>query len=299
MARAPQKKVRREEGEEEEEGGDDDEDFDGEGGDEEIDGEEGDNDIDEEDFGGDFAGISGPDSEEILSELLEEYAERDLVLFHRAVAEGVLKKVTKDLKDHPDWLESTLIDLEAFPEVKKCNYIDFGSFSRFSNVRFQSTPYPDVEQVVTGYDGKPNELYPTGQIDEPETDLDSAFWTPLLRACKCGKTQVMKHLLNAGANKNYESPCRANVISCLLDGIREDNDELAKNIALVATLENINIREFMNDVLTDEELSELVVVNALLSNGYVLKADSEIFSDDMESWIDAEIVKVLKANSQK
>jgi hypothetical protein len=134
-------------------------------------------------------------------------------------------------------------------------------------VRFQSTPYPDVEQVVTGYDGNPNELYPTGQIDEPETDLDSAFWTPLLRACKCGKTQVMKHLLNAGANKNYESPCRANVISCLLDGIREDNDELAKNIALVATLQNINIREFMNDVLTDEELSELVVVNALLSNG--------------------------------
>jgi hypothetical protein len=55
----------------------------------------------------------------------------------------------------------------------------------------------------------------------------------------------------------------------------------------------------MNDVLTDEELSELVVVNALLSNGYVLKADSEIFSDDMESWIDGEIVKVLKANSQK
>jgi len=242
--------------------------------------------------------ISGPDSEEILYELYEKFADRDLVLFHRAVIAGNETEVKLALKEHPEWLEATLIDVEAFPEVKKCNYIDFGSFSRFSNVRLQSTPYPEVEQYKTGDKGSPNEFFPSGYVDYPETHLDTAFWTPLLRACYGNHTNLTEVLVAAGANRNYTSPCKTNAIDCSLNNCSiDDMESLERNVALVATKESINAKDYITLVVTNEDLNHKRVVQALLDHGHMLRLNSEVMQSEMESWMKAEIVALLKATA--
>jgi len=299
MARNQLKKSRR--GEEEEDEVEEEEEYEEEGAEEGAEEGEEDDDVEEDEGEGDEGAvgeISGPDSEEILSELYEKFADRDLVLFHRAIAGGNETEVKNALKEHPEWLEATLINVEAFPEVKKCNYIDFGSFSRFSNVRLQSTPYPEVEQFKTGDEGAPNELFPTGQVDQPEPNLDTAFWTPLLRACYGNHTNLLKLLVAAGANKDYTSPCKNNVVDCLLNNCCiDDAESLERNLALVATKESINAKDYITQVLTDEELSHKRIVQALLDHGHVLRVDSELMQGEMESWLDAEIVTLLKATA--
>jgi hypothetical protein len=58
--------------------------------------------------------IEGPDSEELLSQLLEQYADRRLVMLHRGVIKNDLSFVTVLLEKNTDWKESTHKPLASY-----------------------------------------------------------------------------------------------------------------------------------------------------------------------------------------
>jgi hypothetical protein len=235
--------------------------------------------------------IEGPDSEEILSELYERFAPRELVLFHRAVCNNDLEKVTEALQNHPEYIESLLIPPEGFEEVKKCNDIDFNNMTGFRGLGTQTSKYPAVRQFVTGEDDEPNELYPTGALDEQEDNLDTAFWTPLLRACYHGEPEMVSLLIDNGANKNYQSPCYANAISCCLQANTE-NENIVSNLLMVASPENILFQDYFFIVLSDE-VQSVEIVQALLDISCPVYSDSEMFGEGWNEWVDPEVVALL------
>jgi hypothetical protein len=75
--------------------------------------------------------IEGPDSEELLSELLRLYGDRPVIKFHRAVMNNDIASVTEQLGNHPEWLESTLMPVATYEEVAKCNDMDYDAFWSF------------------------------------------------------------------------------------------------------------------------------------------------------------------------
>jgi ATP phosphoribosyltransferase regulatory subunit HisZ len=106
--------------------------------------------------------IEGPDSEELLSELLRLYGDRPVIKFHRAVMNNDIASVTERLGDHPEWIESTLIPVAAHEEVAKCNDMDYDAFLEYPGVVPQASNYPVVQQFVSGLTVGPNELYTRG-----------------------------------------------------------------------------------------------------------------------------------------
>jgi hypothetical protein len=236
--------------------------------------------------------IEGVDSEELLSQLLEQYADRRLVMLHRAVIKNDLAFVTEVLEKHPEWKESTLMPLASYEEVVKCNGMDYDSFTRFPGVVKQKALYPEVKQFTTGDADEPNELYPIGEYDQPETNLDTVFWTPLLRACYAGNTEMIMLLVDSGANKDYRSPCGANVISMCLESIQRE--VLVENLTLVRTDDNVLFADFIFQAIMDEDLATVDVIQGLLDIGVPIDKGSELFQDDWRSWVNPDIVALLE-----
>jgi hypothetical protein len=75
-------------------------------------------------------------------------------------------------------------------------------------------------------------LFPTGTYDEPETDLDACFQTPLTRACAAGVAEAVELLAALGADKAARSPCG---VTPLLAVLRSPGDT-AERAALVAAV---------------------------------------------------------------
>jgi hypothetical protein len=235
--------------------------------------------------------IEGPDSEELLSELYTRFAPRELVLFHRAVCQNDLEKVTEALQNHPEYIESLLIPPEAYEEVSKCNEMDFDNMTGYPGLSAQSSKYPAVQQFVTGEDDEANELYPTGALDEPEVNLDTAFWTPLLRACFHGEPEMVSLLSDSGANKNYQSPCYANAVTCCLQANTE-KENIVSNLLMISSPENVLFQDYFFSVLSEEDAS-VEVVQALLDISCPVYKESEMFSEGWTEWVNPEIVAVL------
>ena len=238
-----------------------------------------------------FSTIEGPDSEEILGDLYQKYADRNLVLFHRAVVAGNVDKVTESLAAHPEWLESTLFPHAAFDTVRQCNAMDYDEFTRYGLVE-QTSKYPEVPQFISGDSDIPNELFPTGEYDEPETNLDTVFWTPLMRACYSGSTEMISLLVDAGADKDFRSPCQANVITACLRSFHFEN--LSANLLLVRSDTNVLFKDYLLEVMMNEDLGNSEIVQTLLDCGVPVDKDSELFQGDWRSWIDPDVVAVLE-----
>ena len=236
--------------------------------------------------------IDGADTEELLSELYEKYADRELVRFHRAIAAGNVELVNNYLQEHPEWIDAPLIALTCQEEVKKSNGLDFDLIGSFPGISLQTTAYPEVPQFVTGNDGEPNELYPTGDVGEPETNLDTAFWSPLLRACYSGNADVISCLCERGANKNFVSPCHANALTAVLRN-PFDTDCIPSNLRTVATAENVKFLDYFFMALTNEDLSRVDIIQALLDVNCPVDRNSETFQGDWRSWIEPDIAECL------
>lgn len=198
--------------------------------DEEENGEDGESEFFEE------GGISGPDSEEIFMDLVERFAPRPVIALHRAVLRGDSSAVAELLNSNAVSVDATLLPVAAFVEVKKCNALDFDSIPE---VVAQTEAYPAVEQMTTGEEGPPNELMPTGDPCEPETNLDALFHTPLLRAARFSSVAMVRQLVEAGADKAFVSPCRRTAVLEALENIEVEN--VADILRLVACDSTIRV----------------------------------------------------------
>lgn len=233
--------------------------------------------------------IDGVDTEEMLAEILSMYADRKLVLFHRAICQGDLEKVTEDLEQNYEIINQPLLPVACFPEVRKSNGMVYESMTRFGLVQ-QVTPYPPLAQFETGEEDEPNELHPTGSIDEPETNLDTVFWSPLMRACYIGNAEMITLLADLGADKNYRSPCRANCITAILNGPFYEKEGLFR---LVATPENVAFHDYISDALMNEDLARVEIIQELLDIGCTVDRTCDTFQGDWRSWISPEIAAIL------
>lgn len=155
------------------------------------------------------ATISGPDSEEILMDLVTKYSPRNVIALHRAILSSDLAAINEILSTDATLLERTLLPVESFAEISKCNAMDTNILEAIPEIHIQTEPFPEVLQFTTGDSDKPNELFPNGEYDEPETNLDTVFWTPLLRACQIGSPTIVDLLISRGANRDYQSPSKA------------------------------------------------------------------------------------------
>lgn len=236
--------------------------------------------------------IDGVDTEEMLAEVFDLYADRGVVQLHRSIAAGRVDEVVTILQEHPEFLDTPLLPLACGEEMKKSNGMDYEAFLQVPGVVRQTTDYPPVRQFETGDDEEPNELYPTGQCGEPETNLDTAFWTPLLRACHSGNPQMIRRLCEVGANKNFISPCNANALTVVMQN-PNDLENICENLRLVATAENVLFQDYFYLAICNESLSNAEIIRCLLDIHCPLNKSSPVFADDWKSWIDPEIVSVL------
>eukprot|EP01138_Halocafeteria_seosinensis_P001616 gb/GECG01001656.1/.p1 GENE.gb/GECG01001656.1/~~gb/GECG01001656.1/.p1 ORF type:complete len:318 (+),score=45.68 gb/GECG01001656.1/:1-954(+) len=262
------------------------------------------------DSDGGSGGITGPDSEEILGELCEKYAPRDIVALHRAVLRQDIDKIRELVQQKDVPVDATLFPREAYSEVKKCNELDIDAIP---GVTLQSEPYPEVEQFETGMEGEPNELFPFGQLEEQETDLDTLFQSPLLRAAYVSADKSIQALLELGADKNFVSPTGNNaVMLCLCDS--GDNEATARTLSLIATPELIRppfpggqppeagssqyfkCYPLINALQEEGITSDTCVVEELLKQGAQIppEVSEELESGSASSWIPGNIVDVLR-----
>jgi hypothetical protein len=235
--------------------------------------------------------IEGPDSEELLSELLRLYGDRPVIKFHRAVMNNDITSVTEPLENHPEWIESTLMPIATYEEVAKCNEMDYDAFLEFQGVVPQASNYPVVQQFVSGLTEDPNELYPSGKCDEPESNLDTVFWTPLFRACVSGNPEMAALLVKKGANRDYRSPCGANVIWACLQSIRRDT--IVENLALVRTDANVLFADYLGQVIWSHRATP-ELIQGLLDIGVSVDKNNGLFQGDWRKWMNPEIVAVLE-----
>jgi hypothetical protein len=116
-------------------------------------------------------------------------------------------------------VNSTLLPLDVYDEVAKGRVMDEETIRQHPAVTVhRGDIYPDIVLYRLGCDGEINELHPTGQMDEPETNLDTAFWSPLMRACEVWNLEPMQLLLEHGANVNYESESGMNALLMITSG---------------------------------------------------------------------------------
>lgn len=279
--------------------------------------------------------ITGPDSEEILEELCRKFAPRDIVelvrpspffnervtryyccyngavhIQHRAVLQEDVPKIRKLVQEKGIPVDATILPVEVHREVRKCNSLDVDAIQ---GVTTQSEPYPEIEQHRTGTEGKPNELFPTGEPDEPETNLDILFQTPLLRAAFVSANDSIETLLELGANKSFVSPSGATAISLCIEGTI-DSEATERTIILVGTAETIcpplpvgetldpgsrkyNRYHPLMDALENEGATvDTRIISALLRQGATIPDEllSEVTSGSASAYLPSNIVTVLR-----
>lgn len=241
--------------------------------------------------------ITGVDSEQLLAELLNLYADRFLVKLHRAVAAGKLTEVVELLQEHPEHIDTPLLPVDCIDEMEKVNRMDDEAFLQFPGVVRQTTPYPPVLQFQSGVKEEPNELFPTGEYIESEKNLDTAFWSPLLRACHSGNTEIIRTLCEMGANKNFISPSNANALTVVLFSPFNWRG-VAANLKLVATPENILLQDYFAmavSLRTSPEIP-LEAVQTLLELNCPLNRNSSLFFGDWKTWVAPEIVALVSSH---
>ena len=174
-------------------------------------------------------------------------------------------------------------------------------------VQVQDEPYDEPEQIETGDAADPNELYPIGEMDEPETDLDVLFQTPLLRAAYCQQLQSVEALLAAGAARDYKSPMGQTAMLLAIAGCCEPEDAAAI-MSLVASPANVNGlgpgaleveergEEGLDRPLLQVAMMEFedagVMAKALLQAG--AQVPEELLSEDAAEWVPASVLAELQ-----
>jgi hypothetical protein len=82
----------------------------------------------------------------------------------------------------------------------------------------QNEPYQDPPQWASGESDAPNELFPTGEVDEPERGLDALFWPPLLWAARNQDADTCRELLSLGADASHVTPAGMTAVLAALHG---------------------------------------------------------------------------------
>ena len=284
----------------------DDPDLEDEGGEEGEEGEEG----EDGDFGS-YGGIEGPDSEELFNDLCLKYADRQVVRLHRAAVAGDEAEIRR-LVGSGVPVDATLLPRAAFGEVRKCNAMDMSTLDALLPDQ-TAVEYPEVRQFTTGDSDTPNEIYPTGEYDQPETNLDALFQSPLLRACAVSKPGAVRVLRELGADADFASPCGNNAIKCLLRSEFVDLDTIVPTLRAAASAGNVKptAAELAALPQDDEERRlqvypvflavtadpvDVEVVRALIELGSPVP--QELLDQDL-SWLPGDVVGVLKAAGGK
>jgi hypothetical protein len=78
--------------------------------------------------------------------------------------------------------------------------------------------YPEPTQFASGNGGELNELYPSGDVCEPERGLDILWWPPLLWAARNHDAETCRILLALGADPNYISPAGMTAVLAAVRG---------------------------------------------------------------------------------
>lgn len=273
----------------------------------EDDGDAGSEEEDEGEFGAEGfdvrGGITGPDSEEIFSELLERFADRRVVQLHRAALRGDVPTVRAIVQSGVP-VDATLLPIVTFGEVRRCNAVSFERI--LTLIPAADGPYPAVDQFTTGEDGEPNELFPTGAHDEPERNLDAAYQSPLQRAAAFSTPEVVAALIALGANRNFTSPCEVSAVTAALGGSNSPED-MAAIIKLVATPETVNPppgTEVEEDdcydrwplaaaALNEDTNATTLVVHALVECG--AKAPEEFLAMLQPDFVPPPVIALLRA----
>jgi len=179
---------------------------------------------------------SGPDSEEIIYEVVKTHGNRSAVACIRAALQGnhdVLRNLATSAN-------ATLLLIE---DSINCVERAYGPGKFPTHTPSQAAAvvaYPEPEQIASGDTGPPNELYPTGDRDEPERGFDALFWPPLLWAARNHDAPTCALLLELGADPNYASPAGMTAILATMRGGLYDHQEAIAVINVVATDVTIN-----------------------------------------------------------
>lgn len=199
-------------------------------------------------------------------------------------------------------MDACLFPAEAVEEVSKVNALDYEAIA---GVQAQDEPYEEPEQIQTGDAAAPNELYPIGEMSEPETDLDVLFQTPLLRAAYCQQLQSVEALLAAGAARDYLSPMGQTAMLLAIAGCCEPEDAAAI-MKLVASPANVNglgpgalqedgDEEGMSRPLLQVAMLEFedagVMAKVLIQAG--AEVPEELLSEDAAEWVPASVLQEL------
>jgi hypothetical protein len=156
----------------------------------------------------------GPDSEEIISGLVESHGNRNAVATIRAALQGN-HKLLRELASH---VNTTLLLLLDGDEDGKCVEQAYSDDDFPKHTPLAEGEYSSPEQFQTGDNGPKNELFPTGEMDEPERGIDALFWPPLLWAARNQDAPTCRVLLEIGADPNFVTPAGMTAVRAVLLG---------------------------------------------------------------------------------
>jgi len=143
----------------------------------------------------------GPDSEEIIMEAVSTHGNRDAIAMIRATLQG----------KHDDLRSAALAahvntTLLVLADSNDCVNRAYNGHTFPEHTPLAQLPYNNPEQFASGGAGPLNELFPSGEGDEPECGFDALFWPPLLWAVRNNDVETCKVLLELGADPDYISP---------------------------------------------------------------------------------------------
>eukprot|EP00037_Helgoeca_nana_P000268 m.20928 g.20928 ORF g.20928 m.20928 type:complete len:316 (-) comp10338_c0_seq1:78-1025(-) len=160
----------------------------------------------------------GPDSEEIISEVVASHGNRDAIRTIRAVLQGNGQGNGQLIRDtlaaHVN--TSLLLGTDGDPDCCRRAYEEEGGIA--VNTPIAVGPYPDPPQFASGDAGPQNELFPSGEYDEPERGLDALFWPPLLWAARNQDAEMCQLLIDLGADPDFISPAGTSAVLAMLRG---------------------------------------------------------------------------------
>eukprot|EP00658_Telonema_sp_P-2_P077603 TRINITY_DN7056_c0_g1_i1.p1 TRINITY_DN7056_c0_g1~~TRINITY_DN7056_c0_g1_i1.p1 ORF type:complete len:323 (+),score=38.97 TRINITY_DN7056_c0_g1_i1:151-1119(+) len=157
---------------------------------------------------------SGADSEEVFRDTIISHGNRDAISTIRATLQRNHHALRTALAPH---VNSTLLLLsDGTPDCLELAYhSDFPTHTPKAVERYSEDPAPEEEDGVVPR----SELFPTGQMDEPEVGLDAWFWPPLLWAARSHDVETCQVLLELGADPLFISPSGTSAPLAVLKGL--------------------------------------------------------------------------------